>query len=177
MEFLILVYQWGPVVERLCSKWTANLSDQIVCKCIVFFFLLTASFLSFVYLSIVSYLLRYLFSSVPTLRLYLCEPSQTCSHVSCSKYSPFVTSVIYRLSLPLWRQAADSSSGVGLLKLFLSSRAHTEGGTFIDDHMRWSEQGLLWEIDSGDYSHYSTSRVRCSRTWLDCHEPSPWSIN
>ena len=106
MEFLILVYQWGPVVERLCSKWTANLSDQIVCKCIVVFFLLTASFLSFVYLSIVSYLLRYLFSSVPTLRLYLCEPSQTCSHVSCSKYSPFVTSVIRHLSLPLWCQVS-----------------------------------------------------------------------
>ena len=125
---------WGPVVERLCSKWTADPSDRIVHEHIVFFFLLTAGFLSSLYLPIVSYLFRYLSSSLPTLMLYFCEPSQTHSHISHSKYSPFVTSVIYHLSLPLWRQAANSSSGVGLLKPFLSLRAHTEGGTFIDDY-------------------------------------------
>ena len=158
---------WGPVVERLCPKWTANPSDQVVCKHIVFFCLLTASFLSSLYLPIVSYLFRHLFSNVPTLRLYFCKPSQTHSHVSCSKYSPFVTSMICHLSLPLWHQAADSSSGVGLLRPFSSLRACTERGTFIDNHMRWSEQVLLWGIDSGDYGHYSASRARCSRTRPD----------
>ena len=158
---------WGPVIERLCSKWTTDPSDQIVCKHIVFFCLFTVGFLSSLYLPIGSYLLRHLFSSVLTLRLYLWEPSQTRSYVSCSKYSLFVTSVIHRLSLPLWRQAADSSSGVGLLKLFLSLRAHTEGRTFMDNHMRWSEQGLLWGIDSGDYSHYSASWARCLRIQPD----------
>ena len=54
------------------------------------------------------------------------KPSQTRSYVSHSKYSPFVTSMICRLSLPLWHQAADSSLGVGLLRPFPSSRAHTE---------------------------------------------------
>ena len=50
----------------------------------------------------------------------------------------------------------------------LSKAVHnTEGRTFIDNHMRWSEQGLLWGIDSGDYSHYSTFLVLCSRTQLD----------
>jgi len=163
----INVAAWGPVIERSCSKWTADPSDWVVHKRIVFFFLLILGFLSSLYLPIVSYLLRYLFSSVLTLRLYFCEPSQTCSHVSCSKYSPFVTSVIRRLSLPLWHQAADSSLGVGLLKPFLSLRAHTEGGTFIDNHMRWSEQGLLWGIDIDDYGHYSASQAQCSRTRLD----------
>ena len=135
---------WGPVVERLCLKWTADPSDRIVCERIVFFCLLTASFLSSLYLPIiVSYLLRHLFLSVPTLRLYSRKPSWTCSHVSYSKYSPFITSMICRLSLPLWCQTTDSSSGVGLLKPFLSSRACTEGGTFIDNHMKWSEQVLL----------------------------------
>ena len=92
----------GPVIERSCSKWTANLSDQIIHECIIFFCLLTAGFLFSLYLPIVSYLLRHLFSSVLTLRLYFWEPSQTHSYVSCSKYSPFVTSVICCLSLPLW---------------------------------------------------------------------------
>jgi len=105
---------WGPIIERSCSKWTADPSDQIVCKCIMFFFLI-AGFLSSLYLSIVSYLFRYLSSSVPILMLYFRKPSQTCSHVSCSKYSPFVTSVIHCLSLPLWHQAVDSLLGVGLL--------------------------------------------------------------
>jgi len=148
---------WGSVVGRSCSKWTADPSDQIVREHIVFFCLLTTCFLFSLCLSIGSFLLRHLFSSVPTLRLSFCEPSQTCSYVSCSKYSPFVTSMIHCLSLPLWHQAADSSSGVGLLRLFPSLRAHTEGGTFIDNHMRWSEQGLLWGIDSGDHGHYSAS--------------------
>jgi len=157
----------GPVIERSCSKWTADPSDRIVCKRIVFFCLLTVGFLSSLYLPIGSYLLRHLFSSIPTLRLYLREPSQTRSYVSHSKYSPYVTSVIHCLSLPLWHQAADSSSGVGLLKPFLFSRARTEEGTFIDNHMRWSKQGLLWGIDSGDYGHYSTSQAWCSRIWPD----------
>jgi len=156
-----------PVIERSCSKWTADPSDWIVHECIVFFCPLIVGFLSSLYLPIGSYLLRHLFFSVPTLRLYLREPSWTHSYVSHSKYSPFVTSVIHRLSLPLWHQAADSLSGVGLLKPFLSSRVCTEGRTFIDNHMRWSEQGLLWGIDSGNYSHYSASRVWCSRTRLD----------
>jgi len=157
----------GPVIERLCLEWTADPSDWIVHEHIVFFVFLMTRFLSSLYLSIVSYLLRHFFSSVPTLRLYFCEPSRTCSYVSHSKYSPFVTSVIRRLSLPLWCQAADSSLGVGLLRPFPSLRAHTEGRTFINNHMRWSKQGLLWGIDSGDYSHYSASRARCSRTQLD----------
>ena len=75
--------------------------------------------------------------------------------------------MIRRLSLLLWCQAADSSSGVGLLRPFPSSRACTEGGTFIDNHMRWSEQGLLLGIDSGDHGHYFASRAQCSRTWPD----------
>jgi len=87
----------------------------------------------------------------PNSHVILCEPSQTHSHVSCSKYSSFVTSMIHCLSLPLWHQAADSSLGVGLLRPFPPSRARTEGGTFIDNHMRWSKQGLLWGIDSGDH--------------------------
>ena len=60
----------GPVVERLCSKWTADPSNWIVRKRIIFFFLLTAKFLSFLYLPIVSYLFRYLSLSVPTPMLY-----------------------------------------------------------------------------------------------------------
>jgi len=113
------------------------------------------------------FFLSHLCSSAPTLRLSFTKPSQICSYVARSKYSPFVTSVICHLSLPLWRQAADSLSGAGLLRPFPSSRARTEGGTFIDNHMRWSEQGLLWKIDSGDYGHYSASQARCSRTRPD----------
>ena len=64
-------------------------------------------------------------------------------------------------------QAADSSLGVGLLRLFPSLRAHIGGGTFIDNHMRWCEQGLLWGIDSSGYGHYSTSWAWYSRTQLD----------
>ena len=78
---------------------------------------------------------------------------------SCSKYSPCAISVIHYLFLPLWHQAADSSLGIGLLRPFPSSRARIEGGTFINNHMRWSEQGLLWGIDSGDHGHYSASRA------------------
>ena len=141
----------GPVIERLCLKWTADPSDQTICKRIVFFSLLTAGFFSSLYLPIVSYLFRYLSSSIPILMLYCREPSWTRSYVSHSKYSPFVTSMIRCLSLPLWCQAVDSSLGVGLWRPFPSSRACTEGETFIDNHMRWSEQGLLWGIDSGDY--------------------------
>ena len=65
---------WGPVVERLCSKWTTDPSDRIVHEYIVFFFLLTAEFLSSLYLSIVSYLLRYLSLSVLTSMLYFVSP-------------------------------------------------------------------------------------------------------
>ena len=143
---------WGSVVERLCLKWTADPSDRIICEHAVLFYLFTTCFFSSLYLPGDSFLLRHLFSSIPILRLFFIEPSQICSYVSCSKYSPFVTSMIRHLSLPLWHQAADSSSGVGLLRLFPSSRVHTEGRTFIDNHMRWSEQGLLWGIDSGDHS-------------------------
>jgi len=141
----------GPIVERLCSKWTANPSDQIACKCIILFCLLTTCFLSSLYLPGDSFLLR----------LSSTKPSQTYSYVSCSKYSSFVTSVICCLSLPLWHQATNSLLGVGLLKPFPSSRACTEGGTFIDNHMRWSEKELLWEIDSGNHGHYSASQVQC----------------
>ena len=157
----------GPVVERSCSKWTANPSDQIVCEHIVFFCLLTICCLSSLRLPIGSFLLRHLFSSIPTPRLSFCKPSRTCFYVSRSKYSPFVISVICCLSLPLWHQAADSSLGVGLLRPFPSSRVCTEEETFIDNHMRWSEQGLLWGIDSGDHGYYSASQARCSRTWPD----------
>ena len=158
---------WGPVVERLCSKWTADPSDQIVHECIVFFCLLTVGFLFSLYLPGDSFFLSHLCSSIPIVRLSFTEPSRIRSYVPCSKYSPFVTSVIHRLSLPLWRQAADSSSGVGLLRPFPSSRARTEGGTFIDNHMRWSKQGLLWGIDSGDHSYYSAFWAQCSRTQPD----------
>jgi len=133
---------WGPVVERSCSKWTTNPSDRIVRERIVFFFLLTAGFLSPLYLSIVSYLFRYLSLSILTLMLYFRKLSQTCSYVSYSKYSPFVTSMIRRLSLPSWRQAADSSLGVGLLKPFLSSRACTEGKLLLM---------IIWDDPSKDY--------------------------
>jgi len=75
--------------------------------------------------------------------------------------------MICHLFLPLWCQAADSLSGAGLLRLFPFSRARTEGGTFIDNHMRWSEQGLLWGIDNGDHGHYSASWAQCLRTRLD----------
>jgi len=118
-------------------------------------------------LSIPSYSLLLLQVSLfecPSFPVILRKPSQTHSHVSCSKYSFFVTSVICCLSLPLWCQTADSSSGVGLLRPFSSLRAHTEGRTFIDNHMRWSKQVLLWRIDSGDHGHYSASQVQCSRT-------------
>jgi len=128
---------------------------------------LSTCFLSFPYLPVDSFLLRPLFSSAPISRLSFIEPFCSRSYTSCSKYSPCVTSVICHLFLPLWRQAADSSSGAGLLMLFPSLRACTEGGTFIDNHMRWSKQGLLWGIDSGDHGHYSTSRVWCSRTQPD----------
>ena len=67
---IIGMAMWGPVIERLCSEWTADLSDWIVCKRIVFFVLLTTEFLSSLYLLIVSYLLRYLSSSVLTPMLY-----------------------------------------------------------------------------------------------------------
>jgi len=157
----------GPVVERLCLKWTTDPSDQIVCERAVLFYLFTTYSLSSLYLPWDSFLLSHLCPSVPILRLSFTEPSQTRPYVSCSKYSPFVTSMICRLSLPLWRQAADSSSGAGLLRPFFSSRACTERGTFIDNHIRWSEQGLLWGIDSGDHGHYSTSWARCLRTWPD----------
>ena len=70
----INVAMQGPVVERLCSEWTVNPSDWIVCKCIVFFVLLTAKFLSFLYLPIVFYFLRHLSLSIPTLMLYFASP-------------------------------------------------------------------------------------------------------
>jgi len=157
----------GPVIERSCSKWTADPFDRIVCERAVLFYLFTTCFLSSLYLPRDSFFLSHLCPSVPILRLSFTEPSQIRSYVSCSKYSPFVTSMIRHLSLPLWYQTADSSLGVGLLRPFPSLRARTEGETFIDNHMRWSEQGLLWGIDSGDHSHYSASWVRCSRTRLD----------
>ena len=161
---------WGPVVERLRSEWTVDPSDQIVCKCIIFFILFTARFFSSLYFPIVSYLPRYLSSSTPTLLLYFVsplEPTPISLILNIAPLTAQVTSVIRCLSLPLWYQAADSSLGVGLLRLFPSSRAHTEGGTFIDNHMRWSKQGLLWGIDSGDYGHYSASQALCLRTQLD----------
>ena len=70
----INVAAWGPVIERSCSKWTTDLSDRIVCKRIIFFFLLTADFLSSLYLSIVYYLFRYLSLSVLTPMLYFTSP-------------------------------------------------------------------------------------------------------
>ena len=158
---------WGPVVERLCLKWTADPSDQIVCERIVLSFFLTTKFLSSLYLPIVSYLFRYLSSSVPISILYCHEPSRTRSHISHTKYSPFVTSVIRCLSLSLWCQAADSSLGVGLLRPFPFLRACTEEGTFINNYMKWSKQRLLWGIDSGDHGHYSASWAQCLRTQLD----------
>ena len=160
----------GPVVERLCSEWTVHPSDWIVCERIVSFALFTARLLSSLYLPIVSYLLRHLSSSIPTLLLYFVSPLKPTPMSFVLNIAPLtaqVTSMIYRLSLSLWCQAADSSLGVGLLRPFPSLRAHTEGGTFIDNHMRWSKQGLLWGIDSGDHGHYSASQVQCSRTRLD----------
>jgi len=161
---------WGPVVERLRSEWTINPSDQIVCKHIVFFIFFSARFLSSLYFPIVCYLLRHLSLSASTLPLYFMSPLKPTPISLVLNIAPLmaqVTSVIRRLSLPLWCKAVVSSLEVGLLRLFPSSRACTEGRTFIDNHMRWSEQVLLWEIDSGDYGHYSTSWAQCSRTQLD----------
>ena len=161
------VAAWGPVIERSCSKWTTNPFDWIACKCIILFSLFTAKFLSSLYLLIVSYLLRYLFSSVPTPILYFASslkptPMSLILNIAFLLY-PWSAAYLYLL----WCQAADSSSGVGLLRPFPSSRACTERRTFIDSHMRWSEQGLLWGIDSGDHSHYSTSWAQCLRAWLN----------
>ena len=161
---------WGPVVEKLCLEWTVDPSDWIICKCIVSFALFTIGLLFFLYLPIVSYLLRHLFLSVPALLLYFASPLKPTPMSLVLNIAPLtaqVTSVIYHLSLPLWRQAIDSSLGVSLLRPLLFSRARIEGGTFIDNHMRWSEQGLLWGIDSGDHGYYSISWVWCLRTWLD----------
>jgi len=98
----------------------------------------------------------------------LCEPFRTHSHFSCSIYSSSDSpsyicdplSILTFMISGCWL----SSSGVSLLRLFPFLRACTERGTFIDNHMRWSEQGLLWGIDSGDYGHYFTSWALCSRT-------------
>ena len=68
------VAMWGPIIERSCSKWTTNPSDQIIREPIVFFFLFTAKFLSSLYLPIVYYLFRYLSSSVLTSLLYFASP-------------------------------------------------------------------------------------------------------
>ena len=130
-------------------------------------YLFTTCFLSFPYLPWDSFLLRHPFSIVPIPRLFFTEPSRSRSYASYSKYSLCVTSVIRHLFLPSWHQAVDSSLGVGLLRPFPSSRARTEGRTFIDNHIRWSEQGLLWGIDSGDHGHYSASRAWCLRTRPD----------
>ena len=50
----------GPVVERPCPKWTADPSDWVICKCIVFFCLLIAGFLSSLYLPIGFYVINQL---------------------------------------------------------------------------------------------------------------------
>jgi len=152
----------GPVVERSCSEWTVDLSDWIVCKHIVFFVFLVAQFLSSLYLSMVSYLLRHLSLSALALLLYFMSSLKSTPISLVLNIAPLtaqVTSVIHHLSLPLWHQATDSSLGVGLLRPFPFLRARTEGGTFIDNHMRWSEQGLLWGIDSSNYGHYSASQA------------------
>jgi len=87
----------GPIVERSCSKWTADPSDWIVHERIIFFCLLTTCFLSSLRLSIGSFLLRHLFSSVLTLRLSLCKPSQTCSMSLVLNIAPLLHpwSVVY----------------------------------------------------------------------------------
>ena len=161
---------WGPVVERLHSEWTIDPSDWIICKCIVFFVLFTARFLSSLYFPLVSYLLRYLSSSTPTLLLYFVSPLKPTPISLILNIAPLTAQVTFmtcHLSLPLWHQAADSSLGVGLLRPFPSLRACTEGETFIDNYMRWSRQGLLWGIDSSDHGHYSASQALCLRTWPD----------
>ena len=71
------VATWRPVVERSCSKWTADPSDWIICERIVFFFLLIARFLSSLYLSIVFYLFRYLSLSILTPMLYFASPLES----------------------------------------------------------------------------------------------------
>ena len=76
-----------------------------------------------------SFLLSHLCPSIPILRLFFTKPSRICSYTSHSKYSPCVTSVIRHLFLPLWCQAADPSSGVGLKAVsFLKSMYR--GGNF-----------------------------------------------
>jgi len=157
----------GPAIERLCLEWTVDPSDQIVCKHSIFFVLLTAEFLSSLYLPIASYLLRYLFLNVLTLLLYFTSPLEPTPTSLVLNIAPLLHpwSVVYLYLL--WCQIADSSLGVSLLRPFPSLRACTEGRTFIDDHMRWSEQGLLWGIDSGDHGHYSASQAQYSRTQPD----------
>ena len=46
-------------------------------------------------------------------------------------------------------------------------REHVQRGELLLITMRWSKQGLLWGIDSGDHGHYSASQAQCSRTWPD----------
>jgi len=170
----------GPVIERLHSGWTADLSDWIVHKHIIFFVSLVAWFLSSLYLPIVSYLLRHLSLSTPTLLLYFASPLKPTPISLALNIIPLtaqVTSVIHHLSLPLWCQAADSLLGVGFLRPFSFLRACIERETFIDNHMRWSEQELLWGIDSGDYSHYFAFQVLCLRTRLDSSLLGSWGAH
>jgi len=130
---------WGPVIEKLHLEWTVDPFDWIVCEHIIFFVFFTVWFLSFLYFPIVSYLLSHLFLSTPTFLLYFVSPLKPTPIFLILNIAPLtaqVTSVIHRLFLPLWCQAADPSSGVGLLGPFLSSRACIEERTFINNHMR-----------------------------------------